>query len=309
MAPNWARAALPQSMKMELQVDLSTNNCPGDKDLRRSVRKRLGYNPFGARTGALFRVKVQRGPSGYDAVIEHLTAEGISIGERRLESESEQCSDVFDAIALSLALAAGPETPRIWGPRPRPPEAPVRAARSSMWQPFFLQASDLKETPLPLESSWYVDLSATLGKSASPGVAAFVGARLQWASLSIDLDLGIEPPLFPKVGTTTLNITQVISGASMCLRGVSLGICWRTQAGISIAQGSPLDDATTAITPVLATGLSGDWRLLSLGEAYLALKFTTLFSVFQTTFNISNTELWTSPSIHGGIGLSTGANF
>jgi hypothetical protein len=273
------------------------------------VRDRLGYNPFGGREGGLFRVSVERAKLGYTATVEHFDEKGGHIGDRAINSESHLCSDVFEAVALSLALAAGPETLRVWEARPRPSETATRLNRRGISLPFFLDRSDLRDEETPMRTSWYGTLLSTLGTTPSPNVGLRVGIRLQWNSLSLEFDVQAEPPLPARIDATTLSVGRMLAGISACFRPQSLGACLQVQGGLVMAQGHPLDDAAIGLTPALSVGLAGDWRFYEVASSYLALKLSVSAPILKTALRVGDDRLWESPVFGGSVGLGGGMNF
>jgi hypothetical protein len=302
-------AALPNSVRIELHLAPSSEDCPNTEALVSSVRNRLGYDPFGARKGRLFRVMVERSTQGYTATVEQFDATGGHIGDRTIKSESHLCSDVFEAVALSLALAAGPETPRVWGPRPRTSEAATRLTRLGISLPFFLDRSELREEGTPMRTSWYGTLLSTLGSTPGPNVALRVGARLQWNALSMEFDVQAEPPLPVLVEATTLSVARLLAGLSACLRPGTVGACVRIEGGLVMAQGKPLDEAVMGFSPALSVGLATDWRFFEVKNNYLALKLSVATPIFKTALHVGDNPLWVSPSLSGSIGMGGGMNF
>ena len=311
--PTSVHAAVPGSMQLELLAEPSATNCSAKGVIVDSVRKRLGYNPFGAKKGPQFRISVQVDDRGYKASVEQRSIAGSLIGERHIHSESERCSDLFDALALSLALAVGPETPRQWGPRPRPPEGPVRAPRSSLWTPFFFQAGDLVERSLPAERRWNAGLFMTLGRGASPGVAAHGGLSFQWYYLSVEIDADVHFPMPNDVphqgGHTTVTITQLHLTPALCFRTMDLGLCLRAEAGLLVAQGAPLEKTSTGFAPTLASGVGLEWRLVDVKGDYVSLRGHVSLPILRTRLLAGQRELWTTPLVMGGLGIAAGSRF
>ena len=311
--PNEAHTALPYSMQLQLVLDPSTTDCPDHETITSSVRQRLGYSPFGGNQGSLFRVSVHADALGYKASIEHFSPERTLVGERHIQSESTKCEDLFDAVALSLALAAGPETPREWGPRPRPAEGPTRARRSDLWTPFFFQASDLVQQPVALETSWFTGILSTFGRGPLPGIALQGGLRFQWAHLSLELDGELNVPIPYDAnharGTTTLEITRILLNPALCLRNRTVGACMRIEGGVMLVVGSPLENESTHLAPHLGAGLSLDWRLFYAGHGYLALKGALVVPIVRPRFQADTIEVWETPSLQGSFGLSGGMRF
>jgi hypothetical protein len=73
------------------------------------VERRLGRKVFDAAAERTFEVQVTRGATRYHSDVFVRDGQGRTLGQRALESDEPDCSAVFDATALAIALVIDPE--------------------------------------------------------------------------------------------------------------------------------------------------------------------------------------------------------
>ena len=307
--PSPSHAAVPGSMRLKLSVGTAETNCPKTDTIAHSVQKRLGYKAFGPDGHLIVRVRIDRTDGRYVATIEHMSAEGLSMGERRIESDSQECSDLFEAVALTLALAAGPRTERKWGPRPRLPAGPIRSPRADIWTPYFFQLDDVMETSSSPEVLWNTGVLVTAGRGPFPGLALMTGWRFQWGSHGCDIDIEFHLPLPIEEGGARIQAMHIALSPSYCLRGSIFGACVRSEVGLAAAEGLNLRGSDVQIAPSVAAGLGADWKLLRSDDLTLELRAAIMLPIVRLRMLAGAERLIELPAVQGSIGLSGGMRF
>jgi hypothetical protein len=84
-------------------------SCPGRAELAREVAGRLGRNPFSEDADRSFEVVASRADGQWLVRIHVRDRDGQTLGFRTLDSRDDDCSGVFSATALALALTADPD--------------------------------------------------------------------------------------------------------------------------------------------------------------------------------------------------------
>ena len=82
------------------------SSCPSESALRKAVAKRFGYDPFFPWAKQTVVVQILRARTRYIARVQLLDEEGIAHGMRELSSNQGECSEIFEAAALAVSIAA-----------------------------------------------------------------------------------------------------------------------------------------------------------------------------------------------------------
>lgn len=165
-------------------------SCPDEAALKANVVSRLGYDPFVVAAQQRALTRFEQGSRGYSASLE-LVREGEAPRTRTLSSESTDCRDIAESLALALTLAIDPQF-LVREPVPvssaEPPSAPATAAE---------EAAPSSE---PIELALYGGALGSVGLSPQPTVGGHLGLGLRYGAFAlygegrIDLPVSIELP-------------------------------------------------------------------------------------------------------------------
>jgi len=130
------RPASQISVALEYQVPASASGCADVNAFREAVQHQLGYDPFRAQADRRVTVRVSRSDTGYDGRIQWTDARGRNVGERRLSTRRQGCTEIINNVAFAVAvqiqlLAAVAPAPVAPPREPAPPEPPAGGAVAS----------------------------------------------------------------------------------------------------------------------------------------------------------------------------------
>jgi hypothetical protein len=83
--------------------------CPSRQELEREVSTRLGHSPFESVSSRSIEILTERTAEGYRSVVSVLDQDGKLLGRRVLVGEEPNCTPIFSATALAVALLIDPE--------------------------------------------------------------------------------------------------------------------------------------------------------------------------------------------------------
>jgi hypothetical protein len=171
------------------------SSCPDESAVRAAVAARLGYDPFLAFAPATVFAEIRREGADYKGFVKLVDPNNVVRGARELVHTGEPCSELVDAMALSMSIAIDPLS--LTGPRPksneaqpelqseeRPPEppkpSPAPTPRAPLDRSFPVKD---REAPPALHLSLGLGPAFSLGTAPSPAVGARIGANVSRGSL------------------------------------------------------------------------------------------------------------------------------
>jgi len=107
---------------------LGAEACPDEDTMKAAVSARLGYDPFRVVAKTTLTAQIARENGVFRGHVKLVDEAGQERGARSLESRSDDCKDLGEALALSMSIALdplsvlAPATPK--PPEPPPPEPP-----------------------------------------------------------------------------------------------------------------------------------------------------------------------------------------
>lgn len=177
LQPRWggqAMAASQMFVALEYQVLPGASGCADREGFRDGVQRQLGYDPFRAQAERRVSVRVARTDTGYDGRIQWTDARGRNVGERKLSTRRQGCTEIVNnlafavAVQLQLLAAVAPPPPASPGPaRSEPPSAPSPSPAGSSPSP----PTSSGEAARSVEASPSPDPSPPPERPASPDVA------------------------------------------------------------------------------------------------------------------------------------------
>jgi hypothetical protein len=88
---------------------VGAESCPSRHELEREVSTRLGRSPFDQNAERSIEIVAEHGPDGYRSVVSAMDRDGKLLGRRTLVSDDDNCTSIFSATALAVALLVDPE--------------------------------------------------------------------------------------------------------------------------------------------------------------------------------------------------------
>jgi hypothetical protein len=121
LASREAQAA--PSARLVYLRDAEASSCPDESAVRAAVAARLGYDPFMAFAPSTMFAEIRREGADYKGFVKLVDPNNVVRGARELVHTGEPCSELVDAMALSMSIAIDPLS--LAGPRPKSDEPPI----------------------------------------------------------------------------------------------------------------------------------------------------------------------------------------
>lgn len=298
-----------------------TESCPVETVVREAVQVRLGYDPFSTWAASTMFVEVSATTTGFAATLKLVDGDGAVRGDRLL-TVTGRCTELVDAMALTMSLAIDPMSAARDGPTPglppversvapTPPD-PVASAVATTDQP----APDAADAPPAPPSREPLRLAASLGPLVSvgsaPGIAAggvlaMQAARGRWllqvegraelpASRAVTPGGRVESSLLAGqifFGAREGIVFAGVTGALGRLAATSSEVLRsRDQAGVFVGLGFRIG---------LGIPLGDRLELRAHGEA--------LANLHRHSLTISGAEVYEYPIASGNAGISLAVRF
>jgi hypothetical protein len=298
-----------------------TASCPDEKELRRAVAARIGYDPFFPTASKTVVAQVNRSPKGYRAKVQIVGDDGNVRGERDLSTQGDDCAELILTMGLAISIAlddlddAPTSAPGATAETAGSPAAedPPRAAVAET-TPRDTPAATPVAPPsaatrrLTLMASAGPALSIGAAPSASVGGGVSATIRYSWAAarLALRADLPASGDLD---GGGRITTSSVLATAALCIRGDVPFVCAGAGVGSfattteSIAR--PASDSALLALVVATGGVD-----LALGpQVYLEPFVDAGFVVTRHRIAIDRTSGYVVPLLAGTAGLHLGFRF
>jgi hypothetical protein len=246
----WGLGALAVEPRAKLVyvLEKGAERCPPEAELRSAVAARLGYEPFSNDADRTVHATVKRRGRGLRARIVLQGADGTQQGERTLDDQRTDCSELASAMALALSIAIDPlslsrpapvETPPP-PPPPAPPPPPEPVAAPAPAPPPELEPEVEEE-----DSGSHVAFESFLGASVSyggtplpvPSVGMNLSAGPRWERFSLNLEGYIELPSRSEQGGGTVIASRMGGALVPCLHVQAVGLCGVLNVAALLAEG------------------------------------------------------------------------
>jgi hypothetical protein len=173
--------------------------CPSEAAIRTAVSSRLGYDPFFPMAKDTLVVEATHTASAFAVSLKLVDADNAQRGNRSLTAKGKDCSDILDAMALTISLIIdpdslerGPRPPPVPEPPPPPtPPPPVVSPPPELPNP-------VKAVEPAVEPSIHFYAGAALvgavGIAPAPSGGGRLFAGVQWRALTLDLEARADAP-------------------------------------------------------------------------------------------------------------------
>ncbi len=316
-------AAEPDSYSFAWVRTDGADTCPGSRAAQEEVTRRLGRSPFDAEAVQSLEVVVARDEAAFRATIYIRGPEGSELGQRSIESQSDDCATLFDATVLALALVIDPEAsegppttsfPEV-APAPPPVPAPACPSAPAAECPTVIA----HQQPAPPTSPW----KTTLAPQALLGFGLIPDASVGWGLEGLvqherGWGLALALAALPSREATS---REARLGAGLTLGWAELSFApWKSRVGslrlgLGLAPGllhvvayspqpvEPGDFAWFAGT----AGLAGQLRLG--GPLVGVAGFRAFVPVTRYSLEVDETPLYFAPAVAGMGALGLGLTF
>jgi hypothetical protein len=173
------------------------------------VSSRLGYDPFFAWAHDTLIAEITRESGAFRTQVKLVDENNLEHGAREISVRGDDCSDVIDALGLTISLTIDPSN-ALGGPAPTPsgPATPAPATVAQVPGPPEPLPHSIQSSPQLWSAR--VGLGAIASTNAAPsptfGATGLIGAA--WRSLSFDLEVRAD---WPAAGLSDVPPVQVRS--------------------------------------------------------------------------------------------------
>ena len=312
-------AAATPSSRLTYVRGPGAEGCPDEAELRRAVAQRLGYDPFFPTASRTIVAKIEHKTAGYAAELAVLDAAGVSLGERKLPTASNDCTELVRSLALAISIVVDdldmPAAPKADARPEEQAPSPDAAPPAPPSGPSPVPPPDA--TPgaeAPRAAPWHVAVEiAGLGAAASapsPGLGASLGARVVGSWWAFGLEGRYDLPASDAIPAGGRVETQLALGAASAC--VWLGERWRPFACAVGALGSLTASATGVTAPQTTRALfAGAGARIGAevdiaGPIYAFGRLGTLGSFTPHRIHVNGELVFTLPSVSGEVALGLG---
>lgn len=293
-----------------------TETCPTEDAIRSGVQTRLGYDPFNsyASSTMFVDVTVPRSDGAFAASLKLVDADNAVRGERLLVTTGA-CSELMEAMALTISLAIDPLALTRSGP---PPGAPPDERHVDLARPEPEPAdSESDEAPPPPPSepaaprppsrrSYWLSLGAFGTTGSEPALAMGVAAtgEIGIGHFVGGLEGRIDLPASASAGG--LGRVKASLAAGSVLGGVRFGPVFG-EAVVTVGQVDATSTGTAESRDERALYLGAGGRIggaLPLGDRFeIRLRAELLANLDRHTLTISGEQVYQYPVVAGNLGL------
>jgi len=298
------------------------DTCPGQLEVERQVRWRLGRDPFQLDAPRMIEAKVSLVDATWHAEIIVRDNTGALLGQRMLDVKADNCGQVVDAVGLAVALAidpnvsfesrvpslpsaAPPSRNGTAGTRAQPPVG--AAAMAPLAQPKPEHAAPTQDAEHDKSRYEYeLTLRGLIAAGLLPGVAPGMGVAGAFGANGLRLTLGLS--FLPE--------TKLDDGFSFGLTAASAGFCADViRTGLISASlcGELIAGAMHAVVYRLEPLRPGDYAFAALGVGpkvglhvsspfFIEGGVVAAFDFLRPKFAIHNGGTVFESSLLGGIG-------
>ncbi len=89
----------------------NASSCPGQLEVERQVRSRLGRDPFDVDANRIINARVSSDGALWHVQLSVTDNLGTALGQRSLDVGADNCGEVADTVSLAVALAIDPNVP------------------------------------------------------------------------------------------------------------------------------------------------------------------------------------------------------
>jgi hypothetical protein len=330
MAVLEATAAASPTSRLVYSRAPEASSCPDETELRKSVAARFGYDPFFPWAKQTVVVQISRARARYTSRVQLLDEQGIAHGMREFSSNQVNCSEIFQATALAVAIALdAPATPPTQdapaeekaSPPPPPPPKPAEPAPTvppPATPPTADLTRDARVTPLAnaaprVRFDVGLDVLGSINRTplVTPGISAFARARLSIWSLALELrgDWPESAARSDKIGGGSVQAWLIAGGLAPCLHVAYLAFCAVAELGSLQAAGQDVDPRFSKAALFLAAGarLEFEWPLSTTWS--VRARVDGVANLYRATLVLGSETVWPAPLFAGTLGAGLAAHF
>jgi hypothetical protein len=268
-------------------------SCPTEAALKGNVISRLGYDPFVAAAPVRALTRFTKVGQRFSASLE-LAREGEAPRVRALESESTDCRDVAESLALALTLAIDPQFLVREQPRPVPAAPPTAPQPPTV--PTVPPAS------APVELAVYAGGLVSVGLSPSPAFGGNVGLGFRHRSFALYGEGRVDAPTSIAVATGVVRTNLLVGTVLPCLQWNHVSACFALGVGAFQVDGQ-LAFGRRASTPVVKAGLRLQYEWMLFRHVGLLVHGEVSGIPTRVTVLADDVAVWSTSPVAGNVGV------
>lgn len=300
---------------LEYSREAGAESCPDEGAIEASVQRQLGSAVFEREPATrVANVVVRRAQGRFVARLALRSATGEGQGSREIESASDTCDELSEALSLALALALDPgPVAYVTEPVPEAPSAEVAEPVAAVVAPVVPNVVEPEPSPptqptQPTSSRWEVGLGLALGSGLlpEPGITGLLTAGLRFSHLALVLEAAATLEASTTLDTTTLETRSEFARLGACAfffgdAPIDVGACGLGTLGVLHAESPMATDRSTSLLAAVGGRIAGRAHLL--GPMSFEVRGDLHTNLARTEFSFSGDTLWRSPLLFGEISL------
>ncbi|MBX7113461.1 MAG: hypothetical protein K1X64_03930 [Myxococcaceae bacterium] len=282
-------SAVPTTVTITHIRGEGTLSCPDEAALKGNVVSRLGYDPFVPAAPVRALTRFTRAGQRFSASLE-LVREGEAPRTRTLDSESTDCRDVAESLALALTLAIDPQFLVREKPRavpPAPPPLPVPA---------------VPHASAPVELAVYGGGLVSVGLSPSPTVGGNVGLGFRYRALALYGEGRFDAPASIELAAGVVHTSLLLGTVLPCLQWKHIGACMSLSVGALQVDGR-LAFGRRDTSPVVKAGVRLQYEWMLFRHVGLLIHGEVSGVPTRVTVFADDVAIWSTSPVAGNVGL------
>jgi hypothetical protein len=301
-----SRAEELPRLRLVVTIDPAiASSCPMSADLTSSIVARLGYDPFTVSAERLSVVDVAPSRRELLARVRLFDAEGAPEGAREVRASPTHCADLFDSVALTVAIAIDPLAMN--GPRPQVAEAkpavPAPSAAPEGWPTAEAPVAPQREEEV---DRFGLGVLGALGSAPSPTVGLILSTELGFASNRFHLGMDARADLPASDGTEKGRVvgSLLVADVTGCLGRTFVG-CAVLTAGVARVSSSDVGVSRTVYPFFAAAGVRAGMDFPLLRDVAIRPYLEVALVPTRHTLRIDGEERFTFPPFMASAGVIT----
>ena len=287
--------------------------CPDAPALRNAVAARLGFDPFFATADKTIVAEIREGAHGFRGRVVVSDGDGRVLGERVVESPSDDCTEMVSAMALGISIAVDnldfelrvTPAPPTTTPLPSPPVIPDRRPEPRTEPP---SVPSVFGPRVRYEAS--VGLEGSLGTAPSPAVGAAAGLGLRWRALGLGVEARFEPSTSATLATGGSVWSSLVMGTvTACVHARLPFACALGSVGSFQGGGEDIHAPRSDSVLFAAVGVRAGVQVPISSPFYLQGHVDVTASLTPTHIAIDGHDAYTLPLLAAVLGARAGVAF
>ncbi len=297
LLPLLLMTAAPTQSRVRLVYDAADTGCPARARLASAVMARLGYEAFTDDASDTVDVQLRRAGDTLTAQVVRSNAGGET-GRRELTSPTTDCSELFRALELAVAIAVDPRAGLI-----RPTAKPTQP---SVVAPVPVPVAVTAEATPPTPTFFHLGMGPTgsLGTGPTPTFGFGLVAGFRRGHFELGVGGRVELPSVLALSPGSISTQAVVGNLSACLAVSILRACALGEVGALRVTSAGLTPPAqqTAVLADLGVRIAVHLQL----SQHLALRpFLDLAaSLARTAVFADGKAVWTTYPVFGTLGLA-----